>query len=77
VKRFEVAAEADSAVGNMSSVRVSVAPTDEWVYIDREGGKLVVWSGSACRNCQLRPDGLLRCSLHWGVLMIAVQYRLL
>ncbi len=60
----------------MGAVQLSLRPSDEWIYIERVGRNIQVWSGPACRRCRASARGLVRCQLHAAVKMIGIQYRL-
>jgi hypothetical protein len=57
----------------MANVRAG----DDWVYFERIGATLAVWTGPACNDCKPAGRGLKRCRLHASVAFVALQYRMM
>jgi hypothetical protein len=62
-------------LGDERTVHIDIRGGDEWVYAEREGTTLEVWSGPACMACQFTTQGLKRCQLHAGCELVALQLR--
>jgi len=65
----------DGKEGTNRTVAVSVSGSDEWVYAERVGTHVEVWTGAACRDCVLSTGGLRRCDRHKNLEIVALQYR--
>lgn len=61
----------------MLSVQLDLAAGDEWVYAERVGGVVQVWSGKACTKCLVEAGGLRRCQLHMSLVLVALQLRMI
>lgn len=58
-------------------VEVRVDSRDEWVYVQRVGHRVKVWSGQACDECSVELLSVRRCERHTDLVMVAVQCRLI
>lgn len=63
-------------IGSFDRVQVSVDPEADWVYTERVGDVVQIWSGSKCADCEVRGVRLTRCRLHQNVVSVARQYRI-
>jgi hypothetical protein len=64
-------------IADTRTVQLAITPGDVWLYVERRAGNVYLYSGPACRQCQLGADGLTRCSRHAEVEVIAQQLHLL
>lgn len=60
----------------LDAALIDVAAGDEWVYCERVGSALQIWTGPACRQCKGGQWKLTRCKLHANVLWVALQLRM-
>lgn len=74
---FQGRVAVDGEHGEGSTVNARFSDRDEWVYIQRVDGRIRIWTGKACSQCSVDLLSVRRCEIHSGLVLVAVQCRLL